>query len=67
MNLSLSLNIALATRAKGQKWLAEESGVGSVTISKVSQGHTGVSIGIVDRLADALAYSMSEFIALGEV
>lgn len=66
MNLSRSLKVGIATRGITQSQLSDKSFIGKVTISKISKGHTGVSIENVFSLADALDYKLSEFIALGE-
>ena len=66
MNLVKSLRVGIAIKGMTQQELAVNSLVSIATISKVAKGHVGVSIGIVDNLASALNYKLSEFIALGE-
>ena len=66
MDIKKSIKLAMAHRDISQLKLAELAGVGVVTISNIVTGKSNPTTEIVNKLAEATGYSMSEFIALGE-
>jgi DNA-binding Xre family transcriptional regulator len=66
MNVSKQLAIAMAYREiKMQKTLSKLANVSKLTISNMHRGED-VSLKTVEKIAKALDYSVSEFLALGE-
>ena len=53
-------------RALSQEELAEESGVGRATISRIERGETGAQGRTLRRLAKALGVDVAELVAKGE-
>ena len=51
-------------RAMSQEELAEESGVGRATISRIERGETGAHGKTLRKLAKALGVEVSELVAL---
>lgn len=66
MNLAASIRVALAYRGKSQSWLANEMGVSKTYINRLAKGTSRPGMMQVEKIATALDYSISEFIALGE-
>jgi len=52
-------------RAMSQEELAEESGVGRATISRIERGETGAHGKTLRKLAKTLGVDVSELIAIG--
>jgi len=52
-------------RAMSQEELAEESGVGRATISRIERGETGAHGKTLRKLAAALGVDVSELVAVG--
>lgn len=66
MNISKSINLALAHAGINQKELSQVMGVSQQFLSGMATGRVNASLSMVVRLAEALDYRVSEFIALGE-
>ena len=66
MDIGRSLKIALVLRNKTQTELAGEIGCAQSHISYWAGRGTKLNLSTVERIASALDYSVSEFIALGE-
>ena len=65
MNIKKSIDIALATKQKSKKWLAEQAGMDYKHIYTI--GHQkAANTRTVEKMAKALGMKVSEFIALGE-
>jgi transcriptional regulator with XRE-family HTH domain len=54
-------------RAMSQEELAEESGVGRATISRIERGETGAHGRTLRRLAKALGVGVEELVGIGDV
>jgi len=52
-------------RAMSQEELAEESGVGRATISRIERGETGAHGKTLRKLAKTLSVDVSELVAVG--
>lgn len=66
MNIGRSLKIALAIRGKTQFDLAKDLDCAQANISYWAGRQSKINLATVERLANGLDYSVSEFIALGE-
>ena len=66
MNIGKSIKLALIHTNTEQKELAQIMGVTKQFVSGLSTGSRPASINMIKRLAEALDYKVSEFIALGE-
>ena len=66
MNIAKSIKLALIHTDMEQKELARRMGVTKQFVSGLSTGSRPASINMVKRLAEALEYKVSDFIALGE-
>ena len=66
MNIKKSVKLAMAHRDLSQKQLAKLAGVGEVTISNLVTDKSNTSTDVINQIAEATGYSLSEFIALGE-
>lgn len=67
MDLSASIRVGLAYRGKNQTWLANEMGVHRSYINQMAKGKVSPGLKQAGKIAEILGYSLSEFIALGEV
>lgn len=66
MNIKKSIKVAMAMKGiPTQEALANKSGVDKMTISG-AVNNKKTSLSTIKKIADALEYSMSDFIALGE-
>ena len=66
MNIPKSIKIALIQCSLEQQELAKIIGVAPQFISGLATGSRNASINMIQKIAKALDYSVSEFIALGE-
>lgn len=66
MNIGKAINVALAQREMSRQDLSEKANVTRPYLSNVINGKMHPKITTVERLAKAMGYSASEFIALGE-
>lgn len=67
MKLSRSIRLGMAYKGiKNQKALAGISDVSEATISRMTTDDYNVCISSVVKIAEALKYSVSDFIKLGE-
>jgi len=66
MNIGKSLRIAMVKRDMGQQEVADKAGISRVYVSQICRNRAKVSQDLLERLAKAVDYSVSEFIALGE-
>ena len=65
MNIKKSIKIALVEREQNQEWLAGQVGVSRGAISLVLSRNS-VTSQLLEKIAAALEYKVSELIALGE-
>lgn len=66
MHIGKSIRVALAMREKNQKWLSEKLGVSTAYVSALCTNNTTAGTGAIKRISEALDFSVSEFVALGE-
>jgi len=66
MNIGRSLKIALVMKEMRQTELAEKIGCNQSNISYWASRGSKIHLETVEKLASALGYPVSEFIALGE-
>ena len=66
MNLKKSIKIAMACSDLKQVDIVIKTDIGITTITNIATGKANPSIEIVNKIAIATGYKLSEFIALGE-
>lgn len=66
IDVGKSLAIAMATKGVSGKNLGTKINVSESYISNIKGGRARVSMIVVEKIATALDYKVSEFIALGE-
>jgi transcriptional regulator with XRE-family HTH domain len=66
MNIGKSIRVGLAYHGWGQQRLADEMGCKQSNVSMWSRADENLHLSTVSKLAQAMGYSVSEFIALGE-
>ena len=66
-NIKKSMKLAMAHRDINQKELSIASGVGELTISRISQEKIMPTMETIEKLATATDYTLIEFLALSEV
>jgi len=67
MDLAASIRVALAYRGENQSWLARELNVHRSYINKLTKGSVRPGMLQAEKISAILGYTLSEFIALGEV
>jgi len=65
MNIKRSILIACAKKDKNQTELAEEAGMSQPQMSIIMRRNS-CQLGTLERISEALNYTVSDFIALGE-
>ena len=67
MNIAKSIKVAAAMREMTQAQVAEESGIGEVTISKLVNNKTSCKLSTLICLAKTFEMPVWKFIRLGEI
>jgi DNA-binding Xre family transcriptional regulator len=65
MNVKTSILVACAKRNKKQFEAAEDAGISQQQLSMIIKRNS-CQLGTLERIAEALDYTVSDFIALGE-
>jgi len=67
MNLGKAICVAIAMKETSQNKVNDKAGMSVGHLNRVINGSTsGVTIGILERVSDALDMKLSELISLGE-